>query len=101
MPDPERYGVAIFENDKVVAIEEKPKKPKSEYAIVGIYVYDGRVFNIIDGLEPSKRGEYEITDVNNAYIKLGEASYTILDGWWTDAGTHPSYFKANKLVAGD
>ena len=101
VPDPERYGVATFDGDKVVAIEEKPREPKSEYAIVGIYVYDHRVFSIIDGLTASKRGEYEITDVNNEYIRTNEASYTILDGWWTDAGTHPSYLKANKLVAGE
>ena len=98
VPDPQRYGVAILEGESVVKIEEKPRVPKSDYAITGVYIYDNKVFNILDTLTPSSRGEYEITDVNNEYISRGEMSYTILEGWWTDAGTHSSYYKANMLV---
>jgi glucose-1-phosphate thymidylyltransferase len=98
VPDPERYGVADFKGDRVIGIEEKPSSPKSNFAITGIYMYDKRVFEILRNLNPSARGEYEITDVNNAYIEMGNMSFAVLDGWWTDAGTHPSYYKANKLV---
>jgi glucose-1-phosphate thymidylyltransferase len=98
VPDPQRYGVAILNGESVVQIEEKPLNPKSDYAITGIYIYNSEVFDILRTLKPSSRGEYEITDVNNAYIKQGTMSYTILDGWWTDAGTHPSYHKANVLM---
>jgi glucose-1-phosphate thymidylyltransferase len=97
--DPERFGVAVLEGDKVVRIVEKPKKPVSNYAVVGIYMYDNTVFDIIKTLEPSDRGELEITDVNNAYIERGTMTYEILDGWWTDAGTFSSLIRANNLVA--
>jgi glucose-1-phosphate thymidylyltransferase len=96
---PERFGVAIIENDHIINIEEKPKKPKSQYAVTGIYMYDKNVFQIIKTLKPSKRGELEITDVNNVYIRNKEMSYDVLDGWWTDAGTFESLFHANYLVS--
>lgn len=97
--DPERFGVANFKGKKIVSIEEKPEKPKSDYAVTGIYMYDEQVFNIIKTLKPSKRGELEITDVNNAYIRKGELEYSLLDGWWTDSGTFDSLLRANNLVA--
>lgn len=97
--DPERFGVAELKGNKIIGIEEKPKKPKSKYAVTGIYMYDNRVFEIIRTLKPSGRGELEITDVNNAYIKDGELTYSVLDGWWTDAGTFESLLRANNLVA--
>ena len=100
VPDPERFGVVEFEGDKVINIEEKPEKPKTNYIVTGIYMYDNTVFDIIRGLHPSGRGELEITDVNNAYIKCGETTYEILEGWWTDAGTFQSLLRANQLVAG-
>jgi glucose-1-phosphate thymidylyltransferase len=100
VPDPERFGVVEFEGDKVINIEEKPGKPKSNYIVIGIYMYDNTVFDIIRGLHPSARGELEITDVNNAYIRRGEMTYEILEGWWTDAGTFESLLRANELVAG-
>ena len=96
--DPKRFGVAELCGNKVVSIEEKPKKPKSEYAVTGIYMYDAGVFDIIKTLKPSKRGELEITDVNNAYLKIDKLYYDILDGWWTDCGTHDSLLHANNLV---
>ncbi len=99
VPDPERFGVPILEGDRVVRIEEKPKRPKSPYAVTGIYMYDGRVFETIKTLKPSSRGELEITDVNNAYIEMGELTWDILDGWWTDAGTFDSLLRASNLVA--
>lgn len=99
VPDPERFGVVEFEGDKVINIEEKPDKPKSNYIVTGIYMYDNTVFDIIRGLHPSARGELEITDVNNAYIGRGEMTYEILEGWWTDAGTFESLTRANQLVA--
>ena len=99
VPDPERFGVAELEGDRVKRIVEKPRKPKSNLAVVGIYFYDSRVFDLIDQLEPSGRGELEITDVNNMYMKRGELRYGILDGWWTDAGTFESLLKASNLVA--
>ncbi|MDF2859445.1 MAG: spore coat protein [Neobacillus sp.] len=95
--DPQRYGVAQLENGLIISIEEKPKQPKSDYAVTGIYMFDSEVFKIIKTLIPSNRGELEITDVNNAYIRRGELSYDILSGWWTDAGTHTSLFYANEL----
>lgn len=95
--DPQRYGVPEIVGDKIVAIEEKPTQPKSSYAVTGIYMYDPQVFNIIKTLKPSNRGELEITDVNNAYIDLNELTYDVLQGWWTDAGTHASLTKANEL----
>lgn len=97
--DPERFGVANFDGKKIISIEEKPKNPKSDYAVTGIYMYDNQVFDIIKTLKPSKRGELEITDVNNAYIKQGALEYSILDGWWTDSGTFDSLLRANNLVA--
>jgi len=97
--DPERFGVAEFKGDKIISIEEKPKKPKSDYAVTGIYMYDSNVFEIVKTLKPSKRGELEITDVNNAYLKRGELTYSILDGWWTDSGTFDSLLRANELAA--
>jgi len=97
--DPHRFGVAELQGKKVAGIEEKPKKPKSTYAVTGIYMYDNDVFSIVKTLKPSGRGELEITDVNNAYIRKGTLTYDILDGWWTDAGTFESLFRANKLVS--
>jgi len=96
--DPHRFGVAEIAGDRIVGIEEKPRQPKSHYAVTGIYFYDGAVFDIIDTLRPSGRGEMEITDVNNAYITAGRMHYDLLDGWWTDAGTFESLRKANELV---
>jgi len=99
VPDPNRFGVPVFNGDKVVAIEEKPKKPKSQYAVIGVYFYDGRVFDIIDKLKPSERGEFEISDVNNDYIKKSEMESDVIDGWWTDAGLFDSLLKASNLIA--
>jgi len=96
--DPDRFGVAEIEGDKVTGIEEKPDHPKSDYAVTGIYMYDAAVFDLIKNLKPSKRGELEITDVNNDYISRGEMKYSVLDGWWTDAGTPESYKIANQLA---
>jgi len=96
---PQRFGVAQVSDGKIIGIEEKPKKPKSDYAIIGIYFYDASVFDIIRTLKPSARGELEITDVNNAYIAKGRLAYDILEGWWTDAGTFESLDRANELVA--
>jgi glucose-1-phosphate thymidylyltransferase len=97
--DPERFGVVEFKNKKIISIEEKPKKPKSDYAVTGIYMYDDQVFEIIKTLKPSGRGELEITDVNNAYLKKGSLEYSMLDGWWTDSGTFDSLLRASNLVA--
>lgn len=97
--DPKRFGVVELNGKKITSIEEKPKRPKSNYAVTGIYMYDNQVFNIIKALKPSKRGELEITDVNNAYLKRGELAYSVLDGWWTDSGTFDSLLRANNLVA--
>ncbi len=97
--DPERFGVANLKDGKILGIEEKPKRPKSNYAVTGIYMYDNNVFDIIKTLKPSHRGELEITDVNNAYIKRRSLTYSILDGWWTDAGTFEALLRANSLVA--
>ena len=96
--DPERYGVPELEGEQILSIEEKPVQPKSSFAVTGIYMYDSDVFSIIRTLRPSGRGELEITDVNNAYLKRGELTYDILDGWWTDAGTHKSLARANELA---
>jgi glucose-1-phosphate thymidylyltransferase len=98
VPNPQRFGVAELFGGKVVGIEEKPKKPKSDYAVTGIYFYDAAVFDIIRTLKPSSRRELEITDVNDAYIAKGKLAYDILDGWWTDAGTFDSLVRANELV---
>lgn len=96
--DPNRYGVAELLGDHIVSIEEKPLEPKSNYAVTGIYMFDHTVFDIVKTLKPSGRGELEITDVNNAYIKRNELTFDILQGWWTDAGTHASLAKANELA---
>ena len=96
--DPERYGIAALDELKVIKIEEKPKKPKSNYAVIGIYMYDNKVFDIIKKIKPSARGEYEITSVNNEYIKNDELTYDILEGEWTDAGTFESLQYANKIA---
>ena len=99
VPDPQRFGVPELAEGKVIGIEEKPKKPKSNYAVTGIYFYDSEVFDIIRTLKPSPRGELEITHVNQAYIDKGRLHYDILEGWWTDAGTFESLNRANELVA--
>ena len=99
VPDPQRFGVAELKGDRITRIEEKPKKPKSRYAVVGIYLFDEEVFNIIKTLKPSARGELEITDVNNRYIEKRLMTWDILEGWWTDAGTFESLLHANQLVA--
>lgn len=97
--DPQRFGVVELKDNKIISIEEKPKQPKTDYIVTGIYMYDAQVFNIIKTLKPSKRNELEITDVNNAYLRKNQLHYDILDGWWTDAGTHESLLRANNLVA--
>lgn len=96
--DPQRFGVAEVKGDKVVSIVEKPKSPKSDLAVTGIYFYDGEVFDIIRTLKPSGRGELEITDVNNEYIRRGIMSWSRMDGWWSDAGTFESLSHVQKLV---
>jgi glucose-1-phosphate thymidylyltransferase len=96
--DPGRYGVAELNGENVVGIEEKPAEPKSNYAVVGIYIYPPDVFNVIKTLKPSGRGELEITDVNNFYLKQGRMGYSVLDGYWTDAGTLDSLDHANEVV---
>jgi glucose-1-phosphate thymidylyltransferase len=97
--DPQRFGCPQLDGDRIVRIEEKPLQPKSRYAVTGIYMYDHRVFDFCRRLRPSSRGELEITDVNNAYIEEGDLHYDVLDGWWTDAGTFESLYRANELVA--
>lgn len=96
---PQRFGVPVFERDRILRIEEKPVVPKSEYAVIGIYMYDHTVYDIIRTLTPSRRGELEISDVNNAYIARGEMTWDELQGWWTDAGTFESLLRASILVA--
>ncbi|MEK6557981.1 MAG: sugar phosphate nucleotidyltransferase, partial [Candidatus Margulisiibacteriota bacterium] len=98
--DPGRYGVATLQGDKIIAIEEKPKNPKSNYAVTGLYIYDNNIFKIIKTLKPSDRGELEITDVNNGYIQQKQMGYTPLTGDWTDAGTFESLYHANQLIYG-
>jgi len=99
VPDPQRFGVPELKGDRIIRIEEKPKNPKSHYAVIGIYLFDQEVFNFIKTLKPSDRGELEITDVNNQYIEKGLMTWDILEGWWTDAGTFESLLCANQLVA--
>ncbi len=99
VPDAERFGVAEFDADRIVGIEEKPKHPRSRYAVTGIYMYDATVFAKIATCKPSRRNELEITDVNNAYIQEGTLTFSVLDGWWTDAGTFDSLLRAANLVA--
>jgi glucose-1-phosphate thymidylyltransferase len=98
VPDPERFGVPVIENGRIIRIEEKPKKPLSSFAVIGIYFYDGTVFDRIRDLKPSGRGEYEITDINNSYIAEGTLRHTLLEGWWTDAGTFESLWHASNMV---
>lgn len=100
VPDPHRYGVAEMQHGKILNIEEKPANPRSALAVTGIYMFDSRVFGIIDTLRPSQRGELEITDVNNAYLRMGELECDLMQGWWTDAGTFPSLATANTLASG-
>ncbi len=99
VPDAERFGVAEIKGDKIVGIEEKPVRPKSNMAVTGIYMYDGTVFDKINKLVPSDRNELEITDVNNFYVHEGTLTWSVLDGWWTDAGTFDSLLRAANLVA--
>jgi len=97
--DPERFGVAEVKGNRIIKITEKPKRPKSRYAVTGIYMYDKKIFDIIKTLKPSERGELEITDVNNEYIKRGQMTFAVLDGWWSDCGTHDALLRANNLVS--
>lgn len=99
VPDPHRFGVPELDGKRVLRIDEKPESPKSDYAVIGVYMYDGEVYDIIRTLKPSGRGELEITDVNNAYIERDEMTWEELEGWWTDAGTFESLLHASKLVA--
>ena len=97
--NPERFGVPIFKDGRIVSIVEKPAKAPSSYAVIGIYLYDANVFSKVRELKPSARGELEITDVNNSYLQDGTLTHSILDGWWTDAGTFESLHSAANLVA--
>jgi glucose-1-phosphate thymidylyltransferase len=99
VPDPRRFGVPELDGRRVLRIEEKPESPKSEYAVIGIYMYDSDVYDVIRTLKPSGRGELEITDVNNDYINRDEMTWEELEGWWTDAGTFESLLRASNLVA--
>jgi glucose-1-phosphate thymidylyltransferase len=99
VPDAERFGVAEVRRGRIVSIVEKPRKPKSAYAVTGIYLYDAQVFDVIRTLKPSGRGELEITDVNNWYLRRGQLECELLEGWWTDAGTFESLHRAGNLVA--
>ena len=100
VPDPERFGVPVFDsNGKIVLIEEKPEKPRSNYAVTGLYIYDRRVFDCIRQCEPSARSELEITDVNNIYIQAGELDWVELEGFWSDAGTFESLYRTNRFWA--
>ena len=98
VPDPERFGVPVFERKRIVKIEEKPIVPSSPYAVIGVYFYDGTVFDRVRTLRPSGRGEFEITDVNNSYLDEGHLSYDFIEGGWTDAGTFESLWRATKMV---
>ncbi len=97
--DPQRFGVAELDGEKVVNIVEKPKQPKSNLIVIGVYMYDSEVFEVIKTLKPSDRDELEITDVNNRYIQDNKMTFEVLDGWWTDAGTFESLYRANSLAA--
>ncbi len=99
VPDPQRFGVPEISGNKILRIDEKPPDPRSKFAVVGFYMYDPSVFSIIKTLKPSSRGELEITDVNNEYIRRGNLTFDILEGWWTDAGTFDSLLRASNLVA--
>lgn len=99
VPDPKRFGVPVFDKkdkNKIIAIEEKPKNPKSNYAVTGLYIYDGDVFSHIRSLKPSDRGELEVTDLNNSYLKAGKLRWAELKGYWSDAGTFDSLFRASE-----
>lgn len=98
VPDLQRFGVPVFEDGTLARIDEKPEEPKSPYAVVGVYFYDNKVFDIIRTLRPSARGEYEITDVSNNYIRNNDLTYGYLSGWWSDCGTFESLFRASRLV---
>lgn len=98
VPDPERFGVPVFEGKRIVKIEEKPKLAGSPYAIIGVYFYDGTVFDRVRPLRPSGRGELEITDVNNSYLRDGKLEHEIIEGGWTDAGTFESLWRAAKMM---
>ena len=100
VPDPFRYGVPELDGDRIVRIEEKPERPKSPFCVTGIYFYDGGVFRIAESLTPSRRGELEITDVNNVYAERGLLRYEVLPGWWTDAGTFESLHEAGSRLIG-
>jgi len=97
--DPQRFGVPVFDGEKIIRVEEKPSKPASNYAVIGVYMYDYRVFEFIKSLKPSQRGELEITDVNNFYIAEGKMQWDVLEGWWSDAGTFESLQSAGNMVA--
>ena len=99
VPDPQRFGVPTLNGNRVIRIDEKPKKPQSEYAVIGIYMYDAGVYDIIRTLKPSARKELEITDVNNAYIARNAMTWEEIEGWWSDAGTFDSLLRASTLVA--
>lgn len=99
--DAKRFGVPELEDGRIVRIEEKPARPKSRYAVTGVYMFDRRVFDFIKTLTPSGRGELEIADVHNRYIAEGDLYYDVLEGWWSDAGTFESLFRAAQLVARD
>ena len=99
VPDPERFGVASLQGGRVIRIEEKPRRPKSDTIVTGIYLYDSQVFKIIKTLKPSGRGELEITDVNNRYIQQGQMTYGVLKGFWSDCGTFDSLLRASQLIA--
>jgi glucose-1-phosphate thymidylyltransferase len=99
VPDPQRFGCPVLSEGRILRIEEKPKNPKSDYAVTGIYFYDATVFEKIGRTKPSARNELEITDVNNMYLEEGSLTHSILDGWWTDAGTFASLLKATNLVS--
>jgi len=99
VPDAHRFGVPEVRDGRILRIEEKPQDPPSNYAVIGIYMYDPEVFRIIKTLKPSDRGEMEITDVNNEYLRRGTLTYDVLEGWWTDAGTFESLLRASRLVA--
>ncbi|WP_068773987.1 sugar phosphate nucleotidyltransferase [Paenibacillus sp. FJAT-26967] len=92
--DPRRYGVPVLRDKRIAFIEEKPSNPKSSYCVTGIYFYDSEVFQLVTSCKPSRRGELEITDVNNAYAKAGKLTYRMLKSWWVDAGTHESLYEA-------
>ena len=97
--DPQRFGVPVFDGKKIIRVEEKPARPASNYAVIGIYMYDYSVFEFIKSLKPSQRGELEITDVNNFYISAGKMQWDVLEGWWSDAGTFESLQSSGNKVA--